>query len=154
MEHLVANLLRVPEELRALPQWVVWRREESRERIAKVPYEAVTGRRASVADAGTWSSFEVAMQALASGAYDGVGFVFCESDPYTGVDLDHCRDPETGELERWAQDIVDALGGYVEVSPSETGVHVIVRGDVRNSKHGRLEVYSKGRFFTMTGEIL
>lgn len=152
--HLVANLLRVPEELRAFPQWVDWRGEESRGRIAKVPYDAATGRRASVADRRTWCSFEEAVRAFKSGNFDGVGFVFSESDPYTGVDLDRCRDPQTGELEEWARAIVDVLGGYAEISPSGRGVHVIVRGKVPTKKGGRLEVYSTRRFFTVTGETL
>ena len=43
------------------------------------------------------------------------GFVFTASDPYAGIDLDDCRDPETGEIASWAQQIVDALESYTEV---------------------------------------
>jgi putative DNA primase/helicase len=154
ISRVITNLENIPEELRMTPQWVTWRAMERDGGIAKVPHNAVTGRRASVADRRTWCSFEEAVRAFESGNFDGVGFVFSDSDPFTGVDLDRCRDPETGELEGWARTIVDDLSGYAEISPSGTGVHVIVTGTVPNKKIGRLEVYSRSRFFTMTGEAL
>jgi putative DNA primase/helicase len=154
ISRVIANLENIPEELRMTPQWVTWRAMERDGGIAKVPHNAVTGRRASVADRRKWCSFEEAVRALKSGNFDGVGFVFSESDPYTGVDLDDCRDPKTGELEGWARTIVDDLSGYAEISPSGTGVHVIVRGKVPTKGSGRPEVYSTKHFFTMTGETL
>ena len=39
-----------------------------------------------------------------------------------GVDLDSCRDPASGILLAWAQNFVDQLAIYTEVSPSGTGV--------------------------------
>jgi putative DNA primase/helicase len=73
-----------------------------------------------------------------------------------GVDLDKCLDPETGELENWAREIIDELDSYAEISPSGTGVHVLVRGTLppgRNRK-GRFEAYDRGRYFTVTGRHL
>jgi len=73
-----------------------------------------------------------------------------------GVDLDGCLDPETGEIEGWAQEIIDELDSYAEISPSGTGVHVLVRGSLppgRNRK-GRFEAYDQGRYFTVTGRHL
>jgi primase-polymerase (primpol)-like protein len=88
--------------------------------------------------------------------YDGVGFVFCSADPLTGIDLDGCRDPESGEISPWADKIIaDASEGYVEVSPSGTGVHIIVEGRVRDGgiRRGAIEMYSRDRFFTITGVL-
>jgi putative DNA primase/helicase len=138
----------IPEELRQRAQWVVHKE--------KVPYIAGGVGRASSTDSLTWRSFEEAVQALQAspGRYDGIGFVFSSGDPYAGVDLDNCRDPETGELEEWAEKIVAAFGGYAEASPSGTGVHIIVRGKAPNKKRGRVEAYSSERFFTVTGEML
>ena len=90
--------------------------------------------------------------------YDGIGYVFCDACPYSGVDLDGCRDPETGAVEEWAQRLIDAASdeGYIEVSPSGNGVHIIVEGVVRGGavKRGTIEMYSSKRFFTVTGRIL
>ena len=58
---------------------------------------------------------------------DGIGFVFTESDPFCGVDLDACVDPKTGQIASWASEIVGALDSYTEFSPSGTGLHVLLR---------------------------
>ena len=58
---------------------------------------------------------------------DGVGFVF-NGDGLGGVDLDACRDPGTGELTSWAQEVVDDFASYTEVSPSGTGLKIFARG--------------------------
>jgi putative DNA primase/helicase len=144
----------IPEELRQRPQWIVWKLEERDGEPTKVPYIAGGVGRAKSTDMLTWRSFEEAIQALESGRYDGVGFVFSSGDPFAGVDLDKCRNPETGELEEWAAEIVEAFGGYVEASPSGTGVHIIVRGKAPNRKRGSVEAYSSERYFTMTGRVL
>ena len=144
----------IPEPMKTYRHWVCWRLEERAGEQTKVPYDPTTGRRASSTDSRTWRSFEEAVAALEAGAYNGLGFMFSSGDPFTGIDLDKCRDPETGELEPWAAALVAKSGGYAEVSPSGTGVHIIVRGKAPNKKRGRVECYSERRFFTMTGRAL
>jgi primase-polymerase (primpol)-like protein len=141
----------IPQELERRPQWVVWRRERRGKEWTKVLYDPRTGRKASSTDLLSWSPVEVAYK---QGGYDGVGFVFCSGDPYVGVDLDGCRDPNTGKIESWAVEVIRSLGGYAEVSPSGAGVHVIVRGKAPNRRRGPLEVYSTERYFTVTGRAL
>jgi putative DNA primase/helicase len=117
----------------------------------------------------TWATFEEALAAYEAGAppYDGIGFVFCNADPFVGIDLDDCRDAESGAIAPWAQSIISRVQeGYVEVSPSGTGVHNIVEGTVRGGGTrkkvrnlegeviGEIEMYSRERFFTITGEAL
>ena len=148
------NLDCLPEELRQRRQWVVWKLEERDGKPTKVPYIAGGSGNASSTDSLTWRSFEEAVQALETGRYSGIGFVFSSGDPFAGVDLDDCRDPETGELEEWAAKIVEAFGSYAEVSQSGTGVHIIVMGKAPNKKRGRVEAYSSERYFTMTGRVL
>jgi putative DNA primase/helicase len=152
--HDVELLYNIDEGLRRRRQWVVWKYEERDGDITKVPYIAGGVGKAKSTDSDTWRSFEEAIKALRSGRCDGIGFVFSSGDPYAGVDLDDCRDPETGELEEWAAEIVQHLGGYTEVSPSGKGVHIIVRGKAPNKKRGKVEAYSSERYFTMTGQVL
>jgi primase-polymerase (primpol)-like protein len=84
-----------------LKQWVCWRLEEHDGKPTKVPYSPLTDRRARSTSPETWESYSEAVKACKERGYDGVGFVFTESDPFCGVDLDGCRDPESGELEAW-----------------------------------------------------
>ncbi len=147
----------IPEELKRRPQWVVWRLEERHEKLTKVPYTPGTERRASSTDLMSWGTFSEALAAYEDGGYDGVGFVFSSADPFVGIDLDDCRDPVSGEISPWALKIIDRVReGYAEASPSGTGVHVIVEGKVRGGgmRKGKHEMYSRERYFTMTGHVL
>jgi primase-polymerase (primpol)-like protein len=141
----------IPEELKARPQWVVWRAVGDKPN--KIPYSARTGRRASSTDLMTWSTFEEAAEACELGEYAGLGFVFSSADPYTGIDLDTCVNGK-GEVAGWALEIARYLDSYTELSASGTGLHIIVRGEVPNRRKGDVEVYSSKRFFTVTGHIV
>ena len=79
-----------------------------------------------------------------------------DDDPYSGVDLDHCRDPETGIIQQWALDIVEMLNSYTEVSPSGAGLRIFVRGDLPagRRKKGAVEMYDAERYLTVTGDHL
>jgi hypothetical protein len=74
-----------------------------------------------------------------------------------GIDLDDCRDPETGELTAFAQQMLRRFDTYAEVSPSGCGVKIFVLGtwdDTGKKKiieGNKIEVYPRGRFFTVTG---
>jgi len=149
----------IPERLTERPQWVCWRLEERGDKTTKVPYTPGTLRRASSTDLMTWRTFSEALAAYEAGEppYDGLGFMFCSADPFAGIDLDDCRDPESGEISPWAEEIISSVKeGYVEISPSGTGIHAIVEGSVRGGgmRKGKLEMYSRDRFFTITGRPL
>ena len=161
LDELLRTLRNVPSELTRRPQWVVWRYETRDGKETKVPYipgSGAGGKRASTRDLMTWRTFEEATDALrqGSGKWDGVGFVFCSGDPFVGVDLDDVRDPETGDLQSWAETIVESMreGAYIEASPSGRGVHLICRGKFGGKRRGSVEVYSQERYFTFTGEVL
>src|ERR671910_325004 len=98
----------IPEQLTERPQWVCWRREMRDGKPTKVRYTPSTERRASSTDLMTWRTFEDALAAYETGEppYDGIGFMFCSADPLAGIDLDGCRDPESGQLAPWAKKIV------------------------------------------------
>jgi putative DNA primase/helicase len=137
----------IPSEFKTYAQWVIHRNKE--------PYDPCTGRRASVTDSRTWSTFPEALEAYESGRWDGLGFVFSTGDPYTGIDLDACRNPQSGQIDEWAAKIIDAFpNAYKEVSLSGCGVHLIVRGKAPNRKRAGLEVYAAERYFVITGVAL
>jgi len=144
----------VPDALTSRAQWVCWREEALDGKPTKVPIDAETGSYASTRDADTWAAFSAVLEGVDRVDADGIGFVFTEDDPFAGVDLDGCRYPETGRTEVWAQDIIERLDSYTEVSPSETGYHVLVQGDFPGDRcrNGPVEMYDSGRFFTVTGD--
>jgi primase-polymerase (primpol)-like protein len=148
----------IPEELRERPQWVTWRYEERDGKPTKVPYTPHTSFRASAVDSTTWRPFFEAHSAYARGRCDGIGFVFSDDDPYCGIDLDKCLDPETGDIAPWAFEILDRVGddAYTEVSPSGTGIHIIIRASVRGGgmRRDKVEMYSRARYFAITGRPL
>lgn len=142
----------IPDELKALPQWVVWRAMERNGKTTKPPYQ-IDGRPAKANDPSTWASFENSMGAYEAGLSDGVGFVFAPGGGLVGVDLDGCVG-EDGTVAPKAEVIVEALGGYAEYSVSGRGLHIIVRAELEKGyRSGPIEVYPGLRFFTMTGSL-
>jgi putative DNA primase/helicase len=144
----------IPGELKALPQWVVWRGELRDGRVAKIPYRADGTGRASSTDRNTWSSFISVIGAYRAGGFDGIGFVFARDGGLVGIDLDHCITDGVVELD--AQTLIDDLNSYAEVSVSGSGIHVIVKGSLPGDKghrRGGVEMYSRGRYFTVTGAV-
>jgi hypothetical protein len=101
----------------------------------------------------TWLPFDDARRVYEAGGFDGVGYVLTSEDALTGLDLDHCRDPETGRIEAHAQHTVDRLGSYTEITPSRAGLRVWVRGRLagKGRRTGEIEIYSDRRFLTVSG---
>jgi primase-polymerase (primpol)-like protein len=118
-----------------------------------VPVDPSTGEFASTTDSETWAPFESARRYAESNKL-GLGFVFTETDSFVGIDLYACRVPATGSVSEWALDIVERLDSYTEISPSGTGYHIIVEGDLPEggSRRGDVETYAYSRYFTVTGE--
>ena len=144
----------IPRELEQYNQWVCWKRVGP-ERI-KLPISPATGRPASSTDPATWGSYQQAKATASRFGLDGIGFVFTAADLYTGVDLDHCR-TDGGGLEPPAAEVVKRLNSYTEWSPSGDGLHILVKASLQERSgrrsHG-IEVYSSGRYFTITGDHL
>ena len=146
----------IPDYLKARPQWVNWAHEQRDGKLTKVPYSPVTERRASTTDLLTWATFEAALATFELGKYAGLGFVFCSADPFVGIDFDHCRNPETGQVDPRVLEYIERFEDrYVEVSVSGTGAHLITRGKIKGgAKKGKYELYDQDRFFTVTGVLL
>lgn len=142
--------------MRARPQWVCWRYELIGEQRKKPPFHPLTGRKTDITRPERWGTYREALTAYRTGQYDGIGFVFLPRDPYTGIDLDHCIDAETGTIAEWARKILVALNSYSEYSPSGEGLHIITTATLptRGLKEGNTEVYSSGVYFTWTNRHL
>lgn len=156
--------MNVPTEMAGHAQWLVWKYITRDGKETKCPFQ-VTGQVASSTNPETWSTLEDAM--LPIDRYQGLGFVFTAEDPFIGIDLDGCRDPETGLLEPWAEAVHDRFAStYAEVSPSGTGIKIFCKTDITWSgpnkcdaaaeakfgKKPQIEVYQSGRFFCFTGQ--
>ena len=137
-----------PERLTSLPQWVVSGND-------KIPLDPKALRRADTTNPATWADYVTARQVADQHGLN-LGLVFTKASGIVGVDLDHCRNPETGVIEPWALAIVRRLNTLTEISFSGTGLHILVEGELPEGgrKKGRIEMYDSGRHFVMTGTIL
>jgi hypothetical protein len=145
-----------PAEMQARRQWVAFKLEPrpNQPKPAKIPYRT-HDQRAKTTDPTHWLSYDDAVALAAEPGFAGVGFVFAPDDGLAGIDLDHARDPATGNIAPWAKAIVDRFASYTEVSPSGTGLHIIVRGTIASAvKTQRVEVYDRERYFTITGQVV
>ena len=146
----------IPEELKTLDQWILWRREKNEDgKWTKVPYQT-SGKKASTTDSRTWKSFSQVHNFLINTRetknYDGLGFVFTEKDGLVGLDIDHVIN-EAGELPESVKTIVEIADTYTEVSQSGTGLHLFFKGE-KNTKQCKAEpyeLYENKRYFVMTG---
>lgn len=139
------------DDLRDKRMWVAWADEGGR-KVPKSPH----GGNARSNDPSTWGTYAEAEAARAKNGYSGVGLML--TDGYIGIDLDGAV--EDGAVAGWAQEIIDSLDSYAELSPSGTGVHVIGWSNVeqvgpigRNNRRG-VEAYNHGRYFTVTGDAV
>ena len=148
----------IPLSFKPIPRWFLYQVSNGR----KTPIDAHTLRPGNSPDAG--ASYEFVTEFLANAPaegprYDGLIFRFDHDEiaPFGFVDLDHCRNPETGEIEPWALDIITRLNSYTEISRSRAGLHIFVRTKVPpdgGCRRGPIEIYSRARCAIVTGEHL
>lgn len=137
----------VPDELKAEASWVLWRYEHRDGKPTKAPRQT-NGRRADSTKPETWTTFAAAVAAYVRGRFDGIGFVFRPDNPYCGADID---DATEEEARRW----LERFDSYAERSPSGNGLHIICKAEVpKGTNRDEGELYSSGRFFTVTGDVV
>jgi primase-polymerase (primpol)-like protein len=151
--------MKIPEVMELRRQWVCWKLKFKDGKWKKAPVDPKTGKSASTTDPSTWGTFDQAREYYTrrkNKGIMGIGFVFTKDDPFIGVDLDHCRDIKTGDILPWALEIVEKLDSYTEISPSGSGLHIIVFGVLppSNRKVGDVEMYNDINYLTITGQIL
>lgn len=157
----------VPEAMQHERQWILWRSIVRGGKLTKVPW-SVYDQPASSTAPETWHDWECAVIQYRPTYHAGLGFVFRENGGFAGIDLDGCRNPETGEIDEWAWVTIDRFKTYAEISPSGTGVKLFMRCSRSISKginkkldmpakYGKtpgIEVYTHGRYFAVTGNVI
>jgi hypothetical protein len=121
-------------DLANLSRWVAWRQETKRRADGstfktKIPYDPNSDQQARIptepSSWGTRDQAEVRCRTLLRrGDVGGVGIVLGQFDDDTllmGIDLDRCL-PRSGDLTRWAVEIIERFATYAEVSPGGEGV--------------------------------
>lgn len=171
-------------ELRQKPIWVnyirVW--SDKKQGYSKPPINPRNLYNASTTNPEHWTDYQTAAgnigkpgkiyqngELIAEQPIEGVGLVLAK--PLTGIDIDHVRDPETGEIQPFAKKIVEELDSYTEISPSGSGLHILIydeesedlAGEFKNiapdgsiSERGTAEIdaYNHKRYFTLTENML
>lgn len=158
---------KIPDELKKKPRWVCWVDD-------KTPINAISLRGASSTDPGTWTTFDNAVKSIGKTAtymYEikeqdgskrkiqkqdtvrGVGFIL--GDGYAGADLDN----HNGTLDsKLIDEFMAEMPSYTELSKSGEGIHIIGRCSKQFKgcrKDGTpIEMYTKSRYFIMTGNAI
>lgn len=156
MNYLKVKPENIPEKLKGLKRWVVWKGEKREGKTTKIPYNAKNSNMAKSNDPETWTGFKTAFNAYKSNGFDGIGFVLSKDDSLCGWDFDRCRDKKTGETDPKIKGYIKGLNSYAEVSPSGTGFRIILNATLppTGRKKGQFEVYENGRYLTITGHAL
>lgn len=153
-------------ELTSLKQWVCWKRGETKPNgrfekkpcIADFPPYSIDAQ-----DPGYHMSYEDALWAT-NGPFDfgieGIGFVPTKDDPFCFLDLDDCIDRPADWCADWAANIIEELDSFMYLSPSCTGLRIVLKGELA---HGgghylyqdeagdhHIEAYDSNQFLTFT----
>lgn len=145
----------IPVEMKSMPHWVCWRMgARGSGKPTKQPFQALNGKMAKSDDPSTWCTFDQAVIGMQRYSMAGIGFMFGGSG-LVGIDVDDCRDPETGEMTAEIRHIIETIDSYTEYSQSGAGLHVICRGRLPEGRRrkGPFEMYDTGRYFVMTGRL-
>lgn len=149
----------VPQELKELPNWGLFRKEwDARKgKYNKYPINAETGELAKSNDPSTWTTFTHAVEKV--NQYGAAGLAFFIQPPYMLIDLDHCFEDiqrvKGGDHENEVADFIDRTQSYTELSVSGEGIHIIAKGKFPGPKrrHNNVEMYPEERFIALTGNV-
>ena len=162
------NLENIPQELKVNGLWCLWKKIEGK---GKVPFDASNDNFAKSNDKSTFHPFQLALKNVhkymnyneKNEMTGGLGLGIFNG--FSAIDIDNCRNLETGILTEMANDIIDYCGSYTEISPSGTGIRIIIKTNsminkdthyINNSTNG-LEIYiseNTNKFVTVTGNRL
>ena len=139
----MGKFLSLPDVLQpyaAKPIWMLWKREykPKKNKWTKLPYQTNNPKaKAKCNDPSTWALFDDALKAFNAGQGDGIGFAILGADDIGAFDLDDCRNAQSGDLEPAAQRLIGLANSYTEITPSDTGLRIILRAVGPKSIAGR-----------------
>lgn len=134
-------------------KWVTWRYATIQGKKTKIPY-SLNGVKASSTDPSTWSTYNEIKNHS-----ENIGIVFTADQLLLGIDIDHCIDKDTHAIVHLQKELIANLfieaDTYTEISPSGEGLHLFLKLEepltLSGNKKAPFEMYTKGRYFTFTG---
>lgn len=145
-----------PDGLIERRQWLTWETIDRGGKTTKIPYVPGDPENDHT-NPDSLLRFEKAHEYVNMSPSHKLGYSFQPGGPFVGIDFDDCRDPETGELDDWVAEIVDRAESWAQVSTSGTGIHLFLRGNLKNvvkRDDEGIEMYERERFFAMTDNTL
>lgn len=148
----------IPEILKSRDCWVKFKTSLDDGKLKKRLLNPHTSKWASINDASTWGTFDKACSSVRDYGGDGVATLL-NGDGIWCIDLDGCVGDD-GKFSDLAQKLMREYSDtYTELSVSGNGVHIFGKGKIpsgymsKNSNDG-IELYSRDRFISMTGNCL
>jgi primase-polymerase (primpol)-like protein len=155
-------IMSVPDSLADMEIWIGYQLVDDDRKVPVDPARPRTPTPIDATDTSQGVDFRTALEAVHTSRQspgrqiDGVGLQLDGDDELCLVDIDDCV--EDGRVEGWAMDMVRDIGSYTELSPSQTGLHVLVRDehgvDDGYSSKDKIEVYDSARYATFSGAQL
>lgn len=152
----------IPAELRALRRWAVagacFNADEP-----KAPHIALGDKAylVSVKTPEKLMAFDEAVRFACRFTGAGIGFVLCQGDGFTCVDMDVKDSSNEPNPAKWTKQehldgylrAIENFDSYTERSRSGKGYHIWVRAEVGKGGKQGVEIYSQERFIICTGDI-
>lgn len=155
----------IPEELKMIGEFCLWKYERIGDRDAKIPYNpnnVLT--RAATNKPETFMNYSGAIEVLKAHEEEFEGLGIRIAGDFIGIDIDKVEFNEHGEPTGKAREIVDALDSYTEISPSGKGLRIFCKAAALEYDrlkyyfmHNNVEIYIPGytnRYLTVTGNVL
>lgn len=147
---------RIPIALQGYFRFVGWKyvQRPGQAKPDKIPVNCETLGNAGVNWPNTWTDINTAVRTYRYNQHlSGIGYVLTSNDLFTMIDVDGCL--IDGQLSALASEIISRLDTYAELSPSGRGLRLFVECPQQPTmKKPEVEIYSTGRWATLTGNVL
>ncbi len=149
-------LSNIPAEVRTQPLWCQYYLKPDKDPKKKPsPQPTITW-----SDHANFRPLDYLIQNRAGTKHNGFQRLVTKDEDLVYIDLDGCRNKDTGELTPQAQELVETFDTYSEISKSGTGLHLVARGKV-SADHDKppIEIYAgykggAGKLMVWTGNTI